>query len=120
MCIHKLQYVMKVSVKETATGQTDRIRSFSMSGGGTTCKGSAPVAKAMSVVHSSHLPAWCKDIYLCSSVQLDKNSDGRTMFNKDHSVRTKSKYHVQHDCHALRNSQVLRVSLCKLCENKHK
>ena len=69
-----------------------------------------------SVIHSPHIPTWCKDIYLCSSVQLDRNS----IYVKDHSVRTRNRYHVQQDCSALRNSQVLQISLCKLCENKHK
>ena len=69
-----------------------------------------------SVIHSPHIPTWCKDIYVCSSIQLDRNSIDR---NSD-SVRTRNKYHVQKDCSALKNSQVLQISLCKLCENKHK
>jgi hypothetical protein len=121
--IYKLHSLAKVSIKETPTVQTDKIRPVTFCAGSAS-KHSAPAAKRMSVVHSAHLPAWCKDIYMCGSIQLDKNSDGRTMINKDHSVpikRTKNKYHVQHDCHALRNSEfVVQVSLCKLCENKHK
>jgi hypothetical protein len=103
--IYKLHCARKVSSLGTPTVQTDKIRPVV-----THCKGAG---KRMSVVHSSHIPTWCKDIYLCSSFQLEKNSGGGT-------VRTKNKYHVQQDCPALRNSQVLQVSLCKLCENNHK
>ena len=110
--IYKLHCLMKISSKEISTVQTDIIRPVVSH-----CKGAAPAAKRMSVVHSAHLPTWCKDIYLCSTLQLEKNSGGPYTCS---TVRTKSKYHVQQDCPALRNSQVLQVSLCKLCENKHK
>jgi hypothetical protein len=110
--IYKLHCLMKVSSKEISTVQTDKIRPVVSH-----CKGAAPAAKRMSVVHSAHLPTWCKDIYLCSTLQLEKNSSGHYTCG---TVRTKNKYHVQQDCPALRNSQVLQVSLCKLCENKHK
>jgi hypothetical protein len=110
--IYKLHCLMKVSSKEISTVQTDKIRPVVSH-----CKGAAPAAKRMSVVHSAHLPTWCKDIYLCSTLQLEKNSSGPYTCS---TVRIKNKYHVQQDCPALRNSQVLQVSLCKLCENKHK
>jgi hypothetical protein len=114
----KLHSLAKVSIKETPTVQTDKIRPITLCGGNTG-KGSAPAAKRMSVVHSTHLPTWCKDIYLCSKFQLDKCClfDHRSGGN---TVHVRHKYHVSRDCHALRDSQVLQVSLCKLCENKHK
>ena len=128
--IYKLHCLMKVSSKEISTVQTDKIRSVvshckyphaappTNSGKGSG-PFSAPAAKRMSVVHSTHLPTWCKDIYLCSKFQLDKCHlfDHRSGGN---TVHVKHKYHVSRDCHALRDSQVLQVSLCKLCENKHK
>jgi hypothetical protein len=126
----KLHSLAKVSIKETPIVQTGNRQVFSGSckyqhaaPPSNSGKGSgpflAPAAKRMSVVHSTHLPTWCKDIYLCSKFQLDKchlfdhRSGGST-------VHVKHKYHVSRDCHALRDSQVLQVSLCKLCENKHK
>jgi hypothetical protein len=114
----KLHSLAKVSIKETPTVQTDKIRPITLCGGNTG-KGFAPAAKRMSVVHSTHLPTWCKDIYLCSKFQLDKCClfDHRSGGN---TVHVRHKYHVSRDCHALRDSQVLQVSLCKLCENKHK
>ena len=124
--IYKLHCLMKVSSmkvssmkdssKEPSTVQTDNIRPVVSH-----CKypHAAPAAKRMSVVHSTHLPTWCKDIYLCSKFQLDKCClfDHRSGGN---TVHVRHKYHVSRDCHALRDSQVLQVSLCKLCENKHK
>jgi hypothetical protein len=120
--IYKLHCLMKVSSmkvssmkdssQEPSTVQTGNRPVFS---GYCKYPHAAPAAKRMSVVHSTHLPTWCKDIYLCSSLQLGKGSN-----NKGGTVHTKNKYHVQQDCVALRNSQVLQVSLCKLCENKYK
>ena len=128
----KLHSLAKVSIKETPTVQTDKIRPvFSghckyphAASEANTGKGSgpfsAPAAKRMSVVHATHLPTWCKDIYLCSKFQLDKCNSGADHRSGGNTVHVRHKYHVSRDCHALRDSQVLQVSLCKLCENKHK
>jgi hypothetical protein len=107
---------MKDSSQEPSTVQTGNRPVFS---GYCKYPHAAPAAKRMSVVHSTHLPTWCKDIYLCSTFQLEKCClfDHRPGGN---TVRAKHKYHVQRDCPALRDSKVLQVSLCKLCENKHK
>ena len=117
--IYKLHSLAKVSIKETPTVQTDKIRPV-ISCSGNSSRSLAPAAKRMSVVHSQHLPVRCKDIYVCSSISTDLDNDGRYKLSRDQSVRAKHKYHVQHDCPALWNSQVLQVSLCKLCENRHK
>ena len=114
--IYKLHSLARVSIKETPTVQTDKIRPVIHSCSGSSSK----AAKYMSVVHSQHLPVLCKDIYVCSSISTDLDNDGRYKLSRNQSVRAKHKYHVQKDCLALRNSQVLQVSLCKLCENKHK
>ena len=114
--IYKLHLLAKVSIKETPSAQIGKIKPADCSAGS---RGSAPAAKRMSVVHSNHLPVWCKDIYLCSTFLRDKCClfDHRPGGN---IVHVRHKYHVSRDCHALRDSQVLQVSLCKLCENKHK
>ena len=102
--ICKLYCAKKVSLPEISTVQTEP-RPVVMHSKG---KG-----KSMSVVHSSHLPAWCKDIYMCNSFQLERNPSGGI-------VHTKRKYHVQQDCPSLRDSHVMQISLCKICANKHK
>jgi len=100
VCICKLYFAKKVSIS-TVQSEPQPVTMHSKGAG-----------KKVSVVHSPHVPAWCKDIYVCNSFQLEKSSGD--------VVHTKRKYHVRLDCPALKDSHVMQISLCKLCENKHK
>ena len=111
-CIYTMCRATKVSSVNSET-PTVQPGSRSVFGAASTVVRCNAKGTGKSVVHSPHIPTWCKDIYVCSSIQLDRNPRNSDI------VRTRNKYHVQKDCSALKNSQVLQISLCKLCENKH-
>ena len=60
--------------------------------------------------------ARCKDIFVSS--QLIENHYQPQVMNKNDVMHTERKYHVRRECQALKISQVIRISICKFCENK--